>query len=224
MQTRTPPLGVIFDLDGVLVSTDHLHFMAWKELADKLELAFDENVNHQLRGVSRSASLQIIFAHNQRPLPPDDVFTNLCDAKNQRYLELVNTLNPSNVLPGARELLAELRSAGCGTAVASASRNAKIVLERIDLLNAVDTVVDGNDIKHPKPDPEAYLLAADKLGIPAKKCIGIEDAEAGITSILAAGMPAIFVGPHPLNNIVHVKNLRELNVAKLQLIYESAIN
>ena len=120
--------GVILDLDGVLVTTDSFHFRAWKELADELDLAFDEEVNHRLRGVSRQQSLRNIYDYNRRPLPPDDLFHAYCERKNRRYVELVSGMTPADVLPGSIRLLEALRAAGIRCAVASASRNTPLVL------------------------------------------------------------------------------------------------
>ena len=115
--------GVIFDLDGVLVTTDEFHYRGWKELADELGLAFDRQVNHALRGVSRQQSLRNIYAHNARAVPADDVFNAQCDRKNALYVELVGAMTPADVLPGSIALLEALRGAGVRLAVASASRN-----------------------------------------------------------------------------------------------------
>jgi beta-phosphoglucomutase len=186
--------GVIFDLDGVLVTTDGFHYRAWKELADELGLAFDEKVNQRLRGVSRQQSLRNIYDHNRRPLPPDDVFRSHCERKNRRYVELVSGMTPADVLPGALPLLDALRAAGIRSAVASASRNTPLVLERTGLRPHVDAVADGNDTSRSKPDPEVFLVAVKRLGLEPADCLGVEDATAGIEAIHAAGMKAVGIG------------------------------
>ena len=186
--------GVIFDLDGVLVTTDEFHFRAWKELADELHLAFDREVNHTLRGVSRQQSLRNIYAHNGRALPSDDVFGAQCDRKNARYVELVGTMTPADVLSGSIELLEALRGAGIRCAVASASRNTPLVLERTGLMKYFHAVADGNDTSRTKPDPEVFLVAARRLGLSSNECLGVEDAAVGIEAIHNAGMPAAGIG------------------------------
>jgi beta-phosphoglucomutase len=186
--------GVVFDLDGVLVTTDAFHFRAWQALADELGLAFDETVNHRLRGVSRPQSLRNIYAHNQRPLPPDDLFNAQCERKNRRYVELVNGMTPADVLPGAIRLLDALRAAGIRCAVASASRNTQLVMERTGLRRYFDAVADGNDTSRSKPDPEVFLLAVQRLGVRPAECLGVEDAAVGIEAIHQAGMAAVGIG------------------------------
>jgi beta-phosphoglucomutase len=186
--------GVILDLDGVLVTTDEFHYRAWKELADGLGLEFDREVNHRLRGVSRQESLRTIYSHNGRPLPPDDVFDAQCERKNRRYVELVSTMSPADVLPGSVELLEALRDAGIRCAVASASRNTPLVLEFTGLRRCFDAVADGNDTTRSKPDPEVFLVAAARLGLPPEDCLGVEDAASGIEAIHNAGMVAAGIG------------------------------
>jgi len=189
-----PLRGVIFDLDGVLVSTDALHFRAWQELAGGLGLAFDAAVNQRLRGVSRAESLRLIFEHNRRPPPPAGEFEALCARKNRRYVELVEAMTPADVLPGAVRLLDELHAAGIRCAVASASRNTPLVLARTGLAAHLDAVADGNDAGRSKPDPQAFLLAVRRLGLDPAECLGVEDAAAGIEAIHRAGMAAVGIG------------------------------
>ena len=187
--------GVIFDLDGVLVTTDAFHFRAWKELADELGLEFDEEVNHRLRGVSRQQSLRNIYDHNRRPLPDSETFAEQCARKNARYVELVRTMTPADVLPGSLGLLDALRAEGVRRAVASASRNMPLVLELTDLGRYFDAVADGNDVSKSKPDPEGFLLAADRLELAPDDCLGVEDAASGVEAIHNAGMVAVGIGP-----------------------------
>lgn len=191
---KKPLAGVIFDLDGVLVTTDRFHFAAWKELADGLGMEFNETVNHRLRGVSRQQSLRNIYDHNKRELPEEGVFNEQCTSKNARYVELIKRMTPQDVLPGAVELLESLRKAGLKLAVASASKNSPLVLERTNLAGYFDAVSDGNNITYSKPHPEVFQKAAQMLGLPIDRCVGVEDATSGIESIHAAGMVAIGIG------------------------------
>ena len=211
--------GVIFDLDGVLVTTDSLHYQAWKELSDELGLEFNEEVNHRLRGVSRQQSLRNIYEHNGRPLPDAETFDAQCSRKNARYVELVKTMTPSAVLPGAVELLAALRSEGIRCAVASASRNTPLVLEQTNLAKHFDAVADGNDVSRSKPDPEGFLLAAERLGLAPGQCIGIEDAASGVDAIHNAGMAAVGIGEQAARAERTVASVAEVTADLLRDIF-----
>jgi beta-phosphoglucomutase len=185
--------AVVFDLDGVIVSTDHFHFLAWKELADTLGLPFDEVRNHALRGVSRMESLETLLGERTAAFSPSEK-ASLAETKNTRYRELLQGLTPDHILPGVKHYLDACSAAGLRVAIASSSRNARFILERIGLDARFDAVVDGNDIARSKPDPEVFLKAADALGLSPEACLVVEDAEAGVTAALAANMPCLAVG------------------------------
>lgn len=185
--------AVIFDLDGVLVSTDELHFQAWKQLADAEGIPFDRVINHRLRGVSRLESLEIILERAARPYSPEQKIA-LADAKNAMYRELLSTLTPADALPGAAELPAALKARGVKIAVGSSSRNTSLILERLDWSDRFDVVVDGNDIRRSKPDPEVFVLAAQRLGVPPAQCLVVEDAIAGVEAARRAGMAVFGIG------------------------------
>ncbi len=216
--------AVVFDLDGVLVTTDKYHYLAWKELADELALDFDESVNHRLRGVSRQESLRRIYAHNHREPPADEAFTAQCTQKNDHYRSLVATMTAADILPGAVELLSELRREGIGIAIASASRNTPLVLERTGLDNFVDAVADGNIVTASKPDPQVFLLAAQRLRVLPWNCVGIEDAEAGVEAIRAAGMVSVGLGETARNAQVCVDDTRALGVHLLRRAFHEHAN
>jgi beta-phosphoglucomutase len=192
--------AVLFDLDGVLVDTAKYHYLGWKRLADRLGIAFDESKNELLKGVSRIRSLEILLGeHNDRFSEAEK--TAMATEKNGYYLEMVETLTPADVLPGALPFLKALREAGVHTAVCSASRNAQRILTLLEIGIFLDKVVDGNDVKNPKPDPEVFLLAAKALGCPAANCLVVEDAGAGVEAGLAAGMKVLGIGsPEHLGN------------------------
>lgn len=184
--------AVIFDLDGVLVTTDNYHYKAWKNLADGLGIPFDEEKNHQLRGVSREESLRRIYG--DLPLPDNETFAAQCTQKNDEYKKLIQQMTPDDVLPGALELLKELRSRGIKTGIASASKNAPMVLERTGLDKWVDVIADGNIVTKSKPSPQVFFLASQRLRVLPWNCVGVEDAAAGVESIHSAGMVALGIG------------------------------
>ena len=186
------PQALVFDLDGVITDTAELHYLAWKKLADELGMYFDKEQNEALKGVSRIGSFEIILKNNNKL----DAYTyeekeKLANYKNEYYKELIETLTPKDILPGIEQLLIDARAKGIKTAVASVSKNAPRVLERIGLTKYFDTVADAAKVKNSKPDPEIFLTCSTQLGVDPKNCIGIEDAQAGIEGILSAGMYAV---------------------------------
>jgi kojibiose phosphorylase len=216
---RDEGLGaVIFDLDGVLVSTDRYHYVAWKELATRLGLPFDEERNHLLRGVSREESLKIIYG--DRPPPPADQFKAQCDAKNERYKALVAAMTPADVLPGAIDLLRALRAAGVKIGIASASRNCDLVLQRTGLAQHVDAVSDGNVISASKPDPSGFFVASQRLRVLPWNCVGVEDAAAGIEAIHRAGMAALGIGPQAAGADVVAPDIAHVSLGVLRDLFE----
>lgn len=186
--------GIIFDLDGVLCSTDRCHYLAWKELADFLGIPFDETVNQRLRGVSRMESLEIILEAADRNFS-DQEKIELTDRKNERYCSLLTKLKPADVGDDIRKTLSGLRKKGVLLAVGSSSKNTPLILNRIGLENWFDVVADGNDITHSKPDPEVFLLAAERLGLPPSECLVVEDADAGIEAAFRGGFISAGIGP-----------------------------
>lgn len=188
-----PILAVIFDLDGVIVSTDDCHFEGWKMMADKEGIYFDRTINERLRGVSRMASLDIILERASKGYSEDEKLA-LATYKNDAYKQLVRKLTPADILPGAMETLKQLKAAGVRVAIGSSSKNTPIILERIGLADWFDAVADGNQISHSKPNPEVFLLAAQKLGIAPEQCLVVEDADAGVEAALAGGMQVLGVG------------------------------
>ncbi len=190
---RPKPLGWIFDLDGVIANTAQLHYTAWKRLASELSLPFDAVTNERLKGVSRLESLNIVLGEMVSEFSAQKK-EELAERKNRYYRELVDQLSPADILPGIAELLADLKEAGAKLALASASRNAAAVLERLKLNAVFDTVVDPAALVKGKPDPEIYLRAADQLGLRYRDCIAFEDAQAGIEAIRTAGIFAVGIG------------------------------
>lgn len=186
--------GLIFDLDGVIVFTDQFHYQAWKKVADALGVYFDAEINNRLRGVSRMDSLEIILErYDGAPLSQEEKVL-LAEKKNGIYRKLLETMTPSDVTQEARETLTALRDRGYRLAVGSSSKNAKYILERVNLTDAFDAVSDGTNITRSKPDPEVFLKAADFLGLLPEECMVVEDADAGIEAAKAGGMCAAGIG------------------------------
>lgn len=216
--------AVIFDLDGVLVKTDHFHYRAWKALADELGLAFDEKVNHQLRGVSRQESLRIIYRHNDAEEPDEGTFIAQCTRKNEQYKSLIEQMTADDVLPGAVQLLTELRDAGVKIALASASRNAAKVLERTGLGAYFDAISDGTCVTKSKPSPQGFTVAAQRCGVLPWNCVGVEDAAAGVEAIARAGMVSVGIGESAREANVQVDHVGELSLAALRDAFDSHEN
>jgi beta-phosphoglucomutase len=185
--------AVIFDLDGVIISTDEFHYRAWSRMANEEEIEFDRDINDRLRGVSRMESLEIILERAQKPYTPEERLA-LAARKNGYYRELLGELTPNHLLSGASALLAELRRRGILLAIGSSSKNAPFVLERIGLGRYFDATVDGNDIRNSKPDPEVFLLAAKRLGVNPRECAVVEDATTGLDAAISGGMKPVGIG------------------------------
>jgi beta-phosphoglucomutase len=191
--------GFIFDLDGVIVDTAKYHFLAWKQLANGLGIDFTETENEQLKGVSRVRSLEKILSWGKKTIPQDE-FMRLMAVKNNEYLGYINSMDESELLPRVRETLQFLRSADQGIALGSASKNARHIIDKVNVTSFFDAIVDGNDVTKAKPDPEVFLIAAKNLGIEPKNCIVFEDSVAGIKAANVAGMISIGIGSATILN------------------------
>ncbi len=183
----------IFDLDGVIVDTAKYHYLAWKRLANSLGFDFTEHDNEQLKGVSRVESLKLILRLGGKQLD-DAEFDAALVRKNGWYLEYIQQIGPEEILPGAAEFLTSVRAQDIKVALGSASKNAVLILERIQLLDQFDAIVDGNKVSKAKPDPEVFLKAAEELAVPASACIVFEDAVAGVQAARNAGMRVVGLG------------------------------
>lgn len=186
--------AAIFDLDGVIVFTDKFHYQAWKKMADSMGIYFDEEINNRLRGVSRMDSLEIILERYEGEPLSQEKKAALAAEKNETYRDLLKTMTPADVSKEVRDTLAELRKRGYGIALGSSSKNAKFILERVELLDAFDKISDGNNITKSKPDPEVFEKAAEFLGEKPEDCLVVEDAEAGIDAGIAGGMKTAAIG------------------------------
>jgi beta-phosphoglucomutase len=187
--------AAIFDLDGVLVDSAKYHYLAWKQLALDLGFDFPQGENEKLKGVSRMQSLELLLECGNmqgRFSMPQKI--ELASRKNELYLAYINRLDKDEILPGAAECLMQFRSLGIKTALGSASKNAGIILDRLDLRPLFDAIVDGNRTSRAKPDPEVFLLGARDLGADPISCLVFEDAQAGLDAAKAGGMRAVAVG------------------------------
>lgn len=205
--------GVIFDLDGVLVSTDELHYNAWKKLAEEIGITgFCRKDNERQRGVSRMASLEVVLEKGDKEYSPEEK-EKLAEKKNNYYIEMLQKLDTDAILPGAVETLHMLREKGILTAVGSASKNAPLILEKTGMLPLIDKISCGIDVTKSKPDPEVFLVAASKLKLKPEECLVVEDAKAGIEAARAGGMKSLAVGPihEQLGADYHSRTLATVN-------------
>lgn len=187
--------GIIFDLDGVLVSTDEMHYLAWKRLADELEITgFNREDNRRQRGVSRMASLEVVLEKSDKTYTEEEK-AELAERKNGYYLELLKDMDNSAVLTGVTDALEVLKRKNLLLAVGSASKNAPLILEKTGLLPFLNQVSCGLDTTKSKPDPEVFLVAARKLQLDPAQCLVVEDSAAGIEAAKAGGMRSLGVGP-----------------------------
>ena len=208
--------AIIFDLDGVITDTSYLHFIAWRELAESLGIAIDEKFNECLKGVSRMGSLELILKYggqenNYAPTEKEALATK----KNARYVELLQNITPENVLPGVLPFLEECHNNGIKTALASASKNAPFILDKLEISNHFDYVADAARVAHSKPAPDIFLAAAAGLDIAPAFCLGVEDAAAGIQAIHAAGMKAVGIGG---KETLYEANLLLADTGKINLL------
>lgn len=190
MQT---PKAIIFDLDGVLTDTSEYHYRAWKHLADDEGIPFtrEENDAH-LRGVGRRDSLMYLIRGRHYT---EEQIQEMMERKNRYYTTLIEHMTPDEIVPGGRALLEEIRHAGIKVAIASASKNCRTVLERLEIVSLFDGIADGYCVVNGKPAPDIFVYAAGLLNVYTIDCLGVEDADAGIEAIKNAGMQAVAIGP-----------------------------
>ncbi len=210
--------GIIFDLDGVLLFTDKYHYMAWKAIADKFNIPFDEKVNNRLRGVSRMESLNIILSYSDQKFSEAEKEV-MASEKNELYREYLKKMTPSDVSDDTRYALDKLRARGLKLAIGSSSKNTPLILEKTDMAKYFHAVSDGNNISRGKPDPEVFLKAADYLNLQPCECIVVEDAESGIDAGTAGGFLTVGIGcaaqyektKRPIKNLTELLTIPELS-------------
>lgn len=183
----------IFDLDGVIVDTAVYHYKAWKRLAAGLGFDFSEHDNERLKGVSRMQSLEIVLECGGITKTEAEK-EELAAQKNTWYTEMISQMTPAEILPGAREFVQSCRDAGIKTALGSASKNSMTILNKLNIVNLFDAIIDGNKVSKAKPDPEVFLKGAEELGIEPQFCVVFEDAIAGVEAAKAGGMKAVGIG------------------------------
>lgn len=210
--------GFVFDLDGVITDTAKYHYIAWKELAAEIGIEIDLKFNEQLKGISRMDSLERILTLGNK----NDAYTEvekeaLATKKNTHYVQLLQSLTPDDLLPGVKTFLDEAKAKNIPCAIASASKNAPFILDKLGVMQDFDTIVDPATLKKGKPDPEIFIQAALALGIEPAEAVGFEDAQAGIDGIKAASMYAVGVysGEELHGADVIVEKLTDLNIDEL---------
>jgi beta-phosphoglucomutase len=184
--------GFIFDLDGVLTDTAEYHYRGWKRLADEEDIPFTRQDNEKLRGIPRRESLLLILKGRTYP---EEKIQEMMERKNDYYLEFIREIKPSDLLPGARELLEEIHQAGLKSALGSASKNAPDVIQRLGIADLLDAVSHGGSVERQKPAPDLFLHAAGQLHLQPQKCVVVEDAAAGIEAGRAGGFHTLGLGP-----------------------------
>lgn len=198
--------AVIFDLDGVICHTDHYHYIAWKAIADELNIPFDAKINDRLRGVSRMESFHIILGRYHGTLTEQQE-VNYVEKKNQIYRGLLQQMTPGDLNSSVLQTLQCLRERRLKLAIGSSSKNTALILERIGLSHFFDAVCDGTQITHSKPDPEVFLKASEMLGVPPKFCLVVEDARTGLQAAHAGGMKCAALGPDAIRSKIADYNL-----------------
>jgi beta-phosphoglucomutase len=185
--------GIIFDLDGVIVNTERNHFFAWKRIAERLDIDFDESDNELLKGLNRRDSLEKLLALKGGTLE-ENLFDDVLDKKNRFYLNSLDKLSRSDILPGVVDVLNSARENGVSLSVGSSSKNAKFILDKLRLSEYFEIVIDGNGVTSPKPHPEVFLNAAKGMSLDPAECVVLEDAASGVEAAKAGGFKVIGVG------------------------------
>jgi beta-phosphoglucomutase len=189
---ETPFRAVIFDLDGVITDTAEFHYLGWQRLADEVGIPFDREANERLRGLSRRESLLAMLGDRE---VPEDELAAMMERKNGYYVDSLGEMGPEDALPGAVELVESARAHGLAVAIGSSSKNARTVLDKLELTDRFDAIADGHSVENAKPAPDLFLAAAELLDVEPEACIVVEDAASGVDAALAAGMTAVGVGP-----------------------------
>ena len=212
-------VGFIFDLDGVIVDTAKYHYLAWHKLAKELGFEFTKEQNELFKGVSRKRCLEILLDIGNISATQEQFDTWMVE-KNVDYLAYIEKMDVSEILPDVPRVLEYLKKKNVPIALGSASKNARPILEKVDLLPYFDSIVDGNSVTKAKPDPEVFLIAASNLGVTASSCVVFEDAVAGIQAANAANMISIGIGEDTILNEANYnfKDFTEISDEFLELL------
>ena len=205
--------GLIFDLDGVIVDTAHYHYLSWRQISRDLNIDFTVKDNENLKGVSRIDSLNYILKLGSLSFNTEEK-NNLLDKKNNIYKHSISTLGKKNILKGVEKILSKAKEKKMLLAVGSSSKNAKMIVEKLNLTHLFQAVVDGTMVKKTKPDPEVFLKAAKKMNLKASECIVFEDAESGVIAAKKGGFNVVSVGNTNIRNIgdLFVESLEDFNL------------
>lgn len=207
----------IFDMDGVLVSTEKYHFEAWQRLAATLGITIDEEFNENLKGVSRAVCIDLILKHGGLH-KTDEEKQQFAAQKNEWFLQSISHISPQDLFPGVREFLMLLQTHGYKIALGSASKNAPLLLEKLQIAHFFEAVIDGNVIEKAKPNPEVFLRGAAALGVEPQRCVVFEDAISGVQAARSAGMYCIGIGSSQILTQAHfcISGLHEMNLDLLE--------
>ncbi|MEQ8242545.1 MAG: beta-phosphoglucomutase [Fulvivirga sp.] len=211
------PKACIFDLDGVIVDTVPAHYVAWKAMADELNIPFSEEDNEHLKGLSRTESMLKILELGNVTKSENEI-ADYTTRKNNIYVEIISKMTPQDILPGVLDFIQQLKDNGIATAIGSSSKNTPTILKAVGLDTTFDAIVDGNQVTHSKPDPEVFLKGAAKLGIKPEECVVLEDAISGVEAAKRGGMKCVGVGdPSVLGAAdVIVPDLTKMNLGILR--------
>lgn len=209
--------GFVFDLDGVITDTAKYHFFAWKSVAKKMGIVVDLDLNEKLKGISRMESLEVILRHGNKNNFSDEQKMKVANEKNTEYVNYLQNLTPNDILPGVKDFLDEARYMGIPCSIASASKNASFILDKLQISNYFLGIVDPDTLQKGKPDPEIFIKAASILNMKPEEVIGFEDSIAGIEGLKKAGIYAVGIenSESLLTADFRVSSFKDLNIAKL---------
>lgn len=211
--------AVLFDLDGVITATSELHYIAWQKLATSLGIDIDREFNQSLKGVDRTSSLKAILAHGNIEVT-EEQFINLMELKNANYLMSLNQISNQDLLPGIEQLLSDLKANKIKVAIASASKNAPYIVERLQIGQYIDYIANPEEIENSKPAPDIFLLAAEGVGVGYQECVGVEDAIAGVEAINRAGIKSISIGIKDSDADIKLDTTADLTIELILKIME----
>lgn len=192
----------IFDLDGVIVDTAKFHELAWNKIAEELDIEFSAELNERLKGVSRVRCLEILLENSGQQLS-NEKKEEILNKKNQYYLNYIDNISESELLPGVMDLFKRAKQENIHICLGSASKNATFILDKLNITNYFDVVVDGNSVENAKPDPEVFIKSCETLNIKPEQCVVFEDSIAGILAANNAGMYSVGVGKENGLNIAN---------------------